>query len=104
MRQTLASAGRDRRWSEFIAQSIAGWPTFRLRSGLGKRRDPFPHLRSSQTPSLILGDCREVLETVGRVDAVVTDPPYGMKWDGRGSQPEKTATLGMAAPQITVSL
>ena len=33
--------------------------------------------------TLILGDCREVLETVGRVDAVVTDPPYGMKWDGR---------------------
>ncbi len=27
---------------------------------------------------LILGDCREVLPTLGRVDAVVTDPPYGM--------------------------
>lgn len=27
---------------------------------------------------LILGDCREVLETVGPVDAVVTDPPYGI--------------------------
>ncbi len=25
---------------------------------------------------LILGDCREVLPTLGRVDAVVTDPPY----------------------------
>lgn len=27
---------------------------------------------------LILGDCREVLPTLGRVDAVVTDPPYGL--------------------------
>lgn len=31
---------------------------------------------------LILGDCREVLPTLGKVDAaVVSDPPYGMKWD-----------------------
>jgi site-specific DNA-methyltransferase (adenine-specific) len=27
---------------------------------------------------LILGDCMEVLPTLGPVDAVVTDPPYGM--------------------------
>jgi len=27
---------------------------------------------------LLLGDCREILPTLGRVDAVVTDPPYGM--------------------------
>lgn len=26
---------------------------------------------------LILGDCRDVLPTLGKVDAVVTDPPYG---------------------------
>jgi site-specific DNA-methyltransferase (adenine-specific)/modification methylase len=30
-----------------------------------------PHL-------LILGDCREVMPGLGRVDAVVTDPPYGI--------------------------
>lgn len=28
--------------------------------------------------TLILGDCREVLPTLPRVDAVVTDPPFGM--------------------------
>lgn len=28
---------------------------------------------------LILGDCLEVLPTLGRFDAVVTDPPYGIK-------------------------
>lgn len=27
---------------------------------------------------LILGDCLDVLPTLGRVDAVVTDPPYGL--------------------------
>ena len=27
-----------------------------------------------------LGDCREVLPLIGRVDAVVTDPPYGMSF------------------------
>lgn len=32
---------------------------------------------------LILGDCREILPTLGKVDAVVTDPPYGIDF-GRG--------------------
>jgi site-specific DNA-methyltransferase (adenine-specific) len=33
---------------------------------------------------LLLGDCLEILPTLGRVDAVVTDPPYGIadKWVG----------------------
>ncbi len=29
---------------------------------------------------LILGDCREILPTLGKVDAVVTDPPFGMNF------------------------
>lgn len=34
--------------------------------------------------TLYLGDCREILPTLGKVDAVVTDPPYalGDKWRG----------------------
>lgn len=31
--------------------------------------------------TLYLGDCREVLPTLGKVDAVVTDPPYGIGWN-----------------------
>lgn len=31
--------------------------------------------------TLYLGDCREILPTLGRVDAVVTDPPYGIGLD-----------------------
>ena len=29
--------------------------------------------------TLHLGDCRDILPTLGKVDAVVTDPPYGIK-------------------------
>lgn len=29
--------------------------------------------------TLYLGDCREVLPTLGSVDAVITDPPYGIR-------------------------
>lgn len=34
--------------------------------------------------TLYLGDCLEILPTLGKVDAVVTDPPYGLgdKWQG----------------------
>lgn len=32
--------------------------------------------------TLYLGDCREILPTLGKVDAVVTDPPYGIGQDG----------------------
>jgi site-specific DNA-methyltransferase (adenine-specific) len=32
----------------------------------------------SDDVTLYLGDCREVLPTLGKVDAVVTDPPYGI--------------------------
>lgn len=31
----------------------------------------------------ILGDCRDILPTLGPVDAVVTDPPYGIGKDGQ---------------------
>lgn len=35
---------------------------------------------------LYLGDCREVMPTLSPVDAVVTDPPYGLgDWNNRGS-------------------
>jgi site-specific DNA-methyltransferase (adenine-specific)/modification methylase len=34
--------------------------------------------------TLYLGDCREILPTLGKVDAVVTDPPYGIGIARRG--------------------
>ena len=43
--------------------------------------------------TLYLGDCREVLPTLGKVDAVVTDPPYGMSFQSnhRASKHERIA-------------
>lgn len=41
---------------------------------------------------LILGDCREILPTLGKVDAVVTDPPYGI-----GEAAGKNASRGNMA-------
>jgi site-specific DNA-methyltransferase (adenine-specific) len=36
--------------------------------------------------TLYLGDCRDVLPTLGKVDSVVTDPPYGLgDWNNRGT-------------------
>lgn len=35
--------------------------------------------------TLYLGDCREILPTLSGIDAVVTDPPYGIAYDRGGS-------------------
>ena len=43
---------------------------------------------------LYLGDCREVLPTLGKVDAVVTDPPYGI---GEAAGKAKTRTSGLTS-------
>jgi site-specific DNA-methyltransferase (adenine-specific) len=44
-----------------------------------------------------LGDCREILPTLGKVDAVVTDPPYGIGFDyglnGHDDKPSDYETL-----------
>jgi site-specific DNA-methyltransferase (adenine-specific) len=66
--------------------------------------------------TLYLGDCREVLPTLGKVDAVVTDPPYGIgagqmtfgmwrtsrmprtQWDGE--TPDLSAVLALELPTI----
>lgn len=34
----------------------------------------------SEGVTLYCGDCREILPTLGKVDAVVTDPPYGISY------------------------
>lgn len=41
-------------------------------------------IRKIGRATLYLGDCREILPAIGKVDAVVTDPPYGLgdKWQG----------------------
>ena len=44
---------------------------------------------------LWLGDCRDILPTLGKVDAVVTDPPYGIKEAaGKSSSRHGPASFG----------
>lgn len=47
--------------------------------------------------TLYLGDCRDILPTLPKVDAVVTDPPYGLgdKWQGGAA--EEAAGVSYAA-------
>lgn len=33
--------------------------------------------------TLYLGDCLEIMPTLGPVDGLLTDPPYGMQWAGK---------------------
>ena len=62
--------------------------------------------------TLYLGDCWEILPTLGKVDAVVTDPPYGigiaanpvrqrhekMKWDDAPPPPDLIELVCAASP------
>ena len=44
--------------------------------------------------TLLLGDCLEVMPLLGRFDAVVTDPPYGI---GESAGKAKTRTSGLTS-------
>lgn len=46
--------------------------------------EPWQDKRQIGKATLYLGDCAEVMPHLGKVDAVVTDPPYGIgdKWKG----------------------
>jgi site-specific DNA-methyltransferase (adenine-specific)/modification methylase len=47
--------------------------------------------------TLYLGDCRDILPTLPKVDAVVTDPPYGI---GFAAQPTKWQRRAGQAPEV----
>lgn len=47
--------------------------------------------------TLLLGDCREILPTLGKVDAVVTDPPYGVNFEGKNTKHTKRSADGYAS-------
>jgi DNA modification methylase len=38
-----------------------------------------PRIEHIGAATLYLGDCREILPTIGKIDALVTDPPYGIR-------------------------
>ena len=45
-----------------------------------------PRIEYIGDATLYLGDCREILPTLPRVDAVVTDPPYGVDFKGKATK------------------
>jgi site-specific DNA-methyltransferase (adenine-specific)/modification methylase len=60
--------------------------------------------------TLYLGDCREILPMLGKVDAVVTDPPYGIgfaaaptKWQRRAGH-EAKAWDDATIPDVVLAL
>jgi site-specific DNA-methyltransferase (adenine-specific) len=48
---------------------------------------------------LYRGDCREILPTLGKVDAVVTDPPYGISYV-HGAEKRRHASLHNGKPIV----
>jgi len=51
---------------------------------------------------LILGDCRDILPTLGKVDAVVTDPPYGINdaaFQGQGRSGKRVGAVNDWHPE-----
>jgi len=51
--------------------------------------------------TLYLGDCLEVIPLLDKVDAVITDPPYGIKVDSTMSKKSGARYGGAAAPRGT---
>jgi DNA modification methylase len=54
--------------------------------------------------TLYLGDCLEVLPTLGKVDAVITDPPYGMNKDFANDAPEQADAVTAKAIELCRAL
>lgn len=64
-----AKDGYDSYYAAIEAKRLAGWGAVKKEVQIGDCR-------------LLLGDCLEILPLLGKVDAVVTDPPYGIGEDG----------------------
>ena len=49
--------------------------------------------------TLFLGDCRDILPTLGKVDAVIADPPYGIGFvhSGKGGKLARSTSFGGVA-------
>jgi len=52
--------------------------------------------------TLYLGDCREILPTLGKVDAIISDPPYGIKHNGTRSPKSSISSTGRRQSKISI--
>lgn len=79
------------------------WRTvWSLRAYSGGSDNAWPHglgecmrIETIGKATLYLGDCRDFLPTLPKVDAVLTDPPYGLgdKWQGGGGSAKSSWTF-----------
>lgn len=53
---------------------------------------------------LYLGDCLEIIPTLGKVDAVITDPPYGANGGRRGGITKKSNKAGYETDKFIDSM
>jgi len=51
---------------------------------------------------LLLGDCMDILPTLGKVDAVVTDPPFGMAFKSNYRETSHAAIAGDNTAELLV--
>lgn len=54
--------------------------------------------------TLYLGDCREIAPSLPRSAAVISDPPYGMKWDGKVTAGSGGHSPGMKSSNFGVRI
>lgn len=54
--------------------------------------------------TLYLGDCREILPTLSGIDAVVTDPPYGIGFDYHSYDDTRQNLVGLIASVIVPAI
>jgi DNA modification methylase len=74
-----AKDGHDSYYAAIEAKRLAGWGAVKKEVQIGDCR-------------LLLGDCLEILPLLGKVDACVTDPPYGI-----GESAKKNKTRGKSS-------
>ena len=54
--------------------------------------------------TLYLGDCLEILPTLDKVDAVVTDPPYGVGFEYTTTDDSEQNIKDVIVPAIIVAM
>jgi DNA modification methylase len=62
--------------------------------------DPWTRKEVIGDCTLYLGDCLEVMPALGKVDAVVTDPPYGINYNPTRSQSSSSSGTRKAAKKV----
>ena len=63
-----------------------------------------PRIETIGDATLYLGDCRDILPTLGKVDAVVTDPPYGIGLNTNNLRYGRRATTIIASAEVHLDI